>query len=316
MLLPDAISDTLAFFSLSNYPLTAFEIHKWLYRKDQIKATNVSERISLAEVYEALRQMSGFVEEKDGFFFLPGHSRDVAQRLRIYFDNQKKVKRGQLAARLISFFPFWRLAAITNTVAQENSRPTSDIDWLVVVKEGRLWTARFLLTLWLSLFGLRRHGKKVANRICLSFFITENNLNLAPLALNDGDIYLTYWPTKIIPLLNAQETLEKFFRANFWVREYLPNFNLDYLSPDHRALSPSPAARFFKQSLEKLLSGRAGDAAERFLRHLQLTKMSKREEARIKEIESAVVINDQMLKFHEIDRRLEIHTRWQKLVSN
>lgn len=306
MSLERSIKATVAYFSLFDYPLTVFEIQKWLWSPQPV---------SLPAVYEALRQ-TGELEEKDGFFFLPGASGSVGRRLRTYFDNQKKIKRAQNSARLASWLPFWRLVAVVNTAALDNSRPGSDIDWLVVAKEGRLWTTRFLITSWLCLFGRWRHGRKIRDRVCLSFFLTDNNLNLSALALPQGDVYLTYWPTQFIPLLSFEQTLEKFTQNNLWITQNLANFDFKYLAPDGRGLTLGRAAGALRWFWEKLLGGAAGDALEHFLRRLQLAKMSRREAARREgQAPNAVVVSDWMLKFHEIDRRAEFHQRWQSLLS-
>ncbi len=304
--LSDSIKATLAYFSLFNHPLTSFEIHKWLY---------CSKPATLKEINQELGQLTEFVGENQGFFFLNGGENGAAQRLRNYFDNQKKIKIARRAAGAVSWLPWWRLVAVTNTVALEQARSASDIDWLVVVKPGRLWTARFLLTAWLWLLGQWRHGEQVADKICLSFFLTEDSLDLSSLALPGGDVYLTYWPTQLIPLLAVDGAWPKFLAKNSWIKKYLSNFDFDYLVSDRRSLEPRASLLFIKNILEKILANRLGEKLEELLRALQLVKMSRREKSRQSETSTAVVVSDQMLKFHEIDRRAEFNKKWLTLIN-
>lgn len=306
------IKAVACYFSLFDYPLTAFEIHKWLGSRETVSPAQVN--AALNQITKADQTVG--LAEKDGLYFLPGRADTVAKRLQKYFDNQRKVARARRAARLISWLPFWRLVAVVNTAAADNSAPESDIDWLIVAKKGRLWTTRFLITAWLFLFGRWRHGRQVSDRICLSFFLADDALNLECLRLPQGDIYLTYWMTQLVPLLAHKDTLNHFLESNSWVKNELANWDTRYLLHDRRGLETGAVTQLIRGQLEKILSGKLGETMEKFLRRLQFSKIAKREASRpSRETPNAVVISDQMLKFHEIDRRAEFHRRWIELIS-
>jgi hypothetical protein len=78
----------------------------------------------------------------------------------------------------------------------------SDIDLFVVTSPRRLWTVRILMTLVFQLLGVRRYGKKIAGRLCLSFFSTTDGLDMSEIALDGGDPYLATWVKYLSPILD------------------------------------------------------------------------------------------------------------------
>lgn len=72
----------------------------------------------------------------------------------------------------------------------------SDIDLFVETAPGMLWTGRVMTTLFFSLLGVRRHGKYVKGRFCLSFFAVEN-ADLGKVAIEE-DAYLYEWARRLV----------------------------------------------------------------------------------------------------------------------
>ena len=305
-----AIIETVSFFSLFEYPLTASELAAWIKSDAPMSA---------GEVYRDLPRLAqekgspiGF---KNGFFFLSSHEASVEYRMQNFLTHLPKFSRARRAVRLISWIPFLRMVAICNTVAMATSHQESDIDFFIVAHAGRLWLVRLLTALGLPFAGLRRHGRRVANRICLSFYVADSALDLSGMRLPQGDIYLTYWPTQLVLLLNEDGAYEKFVEANKWVGKVLPQADFESALNDMRMISRGFAPRAAGRMLEKVFNGRFGDTVERVCRLLQRAKM-KRTPQGARPVENAVIISDTMLKFHEHDRRQEFHERWQKIVSS
>lgn len=97
---------------------------------------------------------------------------------------------------LFKFVPFLRKVYVCNSLSFGLVDEKSDIDLFVVTKNSRLFTARAVLTFILQVFGLRRHGGKVAGRFCLSFFVDESMEDLRGLYVKD-DIYGHFWKEKL-----------------------------------------------------------------------------------------------------------------------
>ena len=92
------------------------------------------------------------------------------------------------AIKIIAILPYTRMIALTGSYAEKRARPDSDIDLFIQVKEGRIWTARLIVTLAIALAGIRRTDSNKAGRICLNWFATYN----AP-EKQKGRVYQIVW---------------------------------------------------------------------------------------------------------------------------
>lgn len=291
---------TLVWFDQFDFPLTQDELWRWWYGpRDHAPAPD--------QVAAACRQLmaDGRVSETGGFFHLPNRSMVVALRLERRQENAQKWHRAERAVHWLQSIPFLRFVAVCNTVAISNARPDSDIDVFIVVRRDRLWFTRFWVTFITSLLGVRRRGKRIANQICLSFFVTDTALDFSPLLLQPEDPYFAFWVDQLVPLYDPENLLAEIRRLNTWVLEYLPN-----------AFSVTPRPRIFsfraaqlKHGWEMLLGGWLGDRLESLERLLQQGKMRLSPNAAAT---GAAVMTDDVLKFHEQDRRAEYRQRFKE----
>lgn len=303
-----AIKATLAFFEIFKHPLTNFELYKLLYCK---------KKIDLPDVIFETKQIK--INEASGFFFLPSSLPNLhLERQNRAISNDRKFVLARRAARLISWAPFIRLAAVCNTLSFDAADQESDIDFFIITRAGRIWFVRFLVSMILSVFNLRRHGYNVTDKICLSFFVSDNGLDLKKIALvpderGNPDIYLIYWMANLIPLINRGKTLEKFLQANSWVFEYLANFDWRESVVNSHEIKCNNLVECIRSFFERCLGGMPGDSLEKFLKKIQLFKILRNKQSRYFEQGTAVVANDQMLKFHEEDRRDFFRNKWREI---
>lgn len=122
-------------------------------------------------------------------------------------------------------FPFVEEIFLANSITFNALTPTSDIDLFVITKQGRIWTARFIMSLILRVFGLKRSAKYEYQRFCLSFFVDRGKIDLEPLLLHERDIYFPYWIAHLVPLYQEQRS-NALFESNTWIHRFLPNFPL------------------------------------------------------------------------------------------
>ncbi|MFA6381955.1 MAG: hypothetical protein WCX08_01655 [Candidatus Buchananbacteria bacterium] len=306
--LEKAMLSVLAFFDIFNYPLTAVEIYKWLYQPQK--------PYQLFDVFSALAgdNLKGAIEYKNGFYYLTGREAIITSRLSRYHFAEKKFKIALKTVWWLRWLGFIRFIAVCNNAGYNNAAKDSDIDFFIVIKKGRLWYSRLIITLLVSVLGIRRHAKKIANRVCLSFYIADNHLNLADIALKPEDPYLIYWLAILAPIYDNGD-YHRFFIANSWLRKYLPNFFQTNLSCRRRVFD-SPAVKFFKALDETLLFGFIGNYLESLTRFFQLKKMQKKHNFSAGQTDTKIVINDSMLKFHENDKRLEYRVAWRERLTN
>lgn len=300
-----AIKKTLAFFDIFQHPLTNFELFQWLFSR---------EKIDLFDIIAAVKRAG--IQEANGFFFLSPAARDLYwKRQTRAISNDRKFVLALRSARLISWVPFIRLVAVCNTLSFNAAEPESDIDFFIITRRGRIWFVRFLVSMILSAFNLRRHGFKVTDKICLSFFVSDDNLDFKKIVLasdeqGHADIYLIYWIANLIPLINREKILEKFRQVNNWAFEHLANFDFNGKTKNFHEVDTSRSFDYMRRFLERCFGGRLGDNFEEFFKKIQLFKILRNKQSRYFANGTAVVVNDQMLKFHEEDRREFFRNKW------
>jgi len=295
------IIDTVVYFDLFSYPLTAYEIYSYLYVNGMTGAS-----FSFEEVHEALNTSEALtrsIQEKNGFYFLKGNAEHINVRHERYLLSHEKYKKALGAARVMSLFPWIRMAAVCNSLAQHNVTKESDIDFFIITRSQRIWLTRFLLTLILPLFGYRRHGKAKSDPVCLSFFVTDDMLEFRSLMLPGKDIYFPYWVSQLVPVYD-DGVYSEFLSHNEWVREYIPHVS-SRIPSYQRRVSRSWLCRIISSVITVLTFGPLGTCAEWAARGIQKAKLSPEKKTRAADKDTCVIISDTMLKFHENDRREE-----------
>lgn len=123
--------------------------------------------------------------------------------------------------------PFVETIYICNSISFNSCSENSDIDLFIVCKKWRLWICRFFSWFLFVIFWLKRSLKDKKNKFCLSFYISEDKLNLFDISLKPFDIYLIYWIAHLVPIYEKENwNSEKFFQKNRWIYNYLPNLRI------------------------------------------------------------------------------------------
>lgn len=297
--LEKAIIRTVCYYNIFDYPLTAEEIWRWLYA-DEIGEFN-NDLNSVIEALELNRSLKEVLDYDEGYYFLKGRREIVETRRERREIAAKKMKIAKNVVSYLRLAPFLKYVAVCNNLAFGNSRKESDIDLLVVMEKGRLWAGRFFVTALVHLLGRRRHKNKIKDRICLSFFVTTEALDFQPLLLAEGDPYFNFWVSQLVPLYDEEDYHQKIQKANGWVLKKMPNAFGKESSPlvknnSYLALLSKLFSLFFTNSL-------FGENLSRSLKQRQAKKMQKNEHSVMHEDNTKVIISDNVLKFHEADRR-------------
>lgn len=301
--LPRSILAALAYYDVFDYPLRVEELWRWLYVVNPDDRDAV-ERATPADVEHALgvRGVNELIDRAGSFVTLRGRSSIVATRLERHAANECKWQRALLVGRRLRLVPFVQFVGVVNTLALDNARPESDIDLFIIARRRRLWLTRLLVTGLVQALGIRRHGVRVADRVCLSFYVSDAALDLKPLRLAgvDDDVYLTYWTAQVVPLFDRGGAWAAFKHANRWVADRLPH-----------GLVGTPSARlgsglitpWLRAVPELLLTTPLGWLAEQAAKALQQLVMVGKDWRRRSATTTEVVVTDEVLKFHERDRR-------------
>ena len=213
------ITATVTYYDVLDMPLSAFEIwkHLMLQESEQPKSNHAS---TLGDVFRLLAsgQLNTKIQEQDGFYFLSGRADRIAARIRAEKISVAKLKRMRRLARVLAFVPYVRMVGATGSLAMKNGTRESDWDMFVVLRSGKIWIGRTILTGFLHLIGKRRHGKKIRDRACLNYFVTDDNLEIGT-----KDLFSSHEYRFFIPLLGF-DPFQIFELKNRWIRAYRPNF--------------------------------------------------------------------------------------------
>lgn len=293
--LEQALLTTLCWFDLWRQPLTAFECWYFLWdEKNELSETTpqaVLNALFALEKKVAIKTERGFWQLADS----PSYIKDRLARARWSISKRQKATR---VANVIRSLPFIRLVALANTLATDGAKRSSDIDLLIIIKSKRLFLGRLLVTTLVQLFGWRRHGAHVADRICLSFYLADDSLNIKELSYAD-DPYLIYWLASLQPLYFSS-TFSELLKVNSWSHKFIPHrFSVLNITTNY-------AEKFKYSWLEKILAGSIGNMLEYWARRLQLYLINSHKDSRLGDGTSAVVVTDSILKFHESDQRLQL----------
>ncbi len=306
-LLYQSIARTVAFFDIFDHSLTDRELYEYLHNPPQ------RPRLDFPTFFLRTRSFAEnptSIHYTNGMWHLPGRESLIHTRTErsIYFNQKFRILKR--ATRLFRKIPFIRAVFVCNTMAFNAADKDSDIDVLIIVRSGHMWTARLLTIVLLSAFRLRISHKRVADRICLSFYLADRSLNISKLRIAADDIYLSYWLRTLIPVYDPDELWDSITRANMELLSYFP-YDHDRTPPlIHQLLHPYTPKHVVIRFAEELFSRSLGERIERASRALQRRKIMHNFPTLAHASDTRVVVNDSVLKFHENDRRIKYRDEW------
>lgn len=292
-----SIISTIAFFDLFNKPLGVDEIWQYLNIKCEKN-----------EVENALNKCDKYLSKKNGLYFLKNREvivDDLNKQIKL---SKEKLEIVQRAVKKLRYINGVRMVALCNNIFYKKE---SDVDVFIVTSAGRIWLTRFLVTLVVHLMGIRRYGFKIADRICLSFYVSEDNLNLKNIGL-DYDPYFYYWLALLLPVYD-NNTYDNFWQANHWIEKFLPNLKKKDVMSSIK-IEDNIIITGIKKINNIWFYSFLGKYLEKILKKIQKNKMNKNINSVSGENDTRVIISDVMLKFHEQDRREEYRDKFVKKI--
>jgi len=235
---------TVAYYDVFQRPLTAFEIWKHLIAHDRDTS---HESCRFSDILKALssENIMSKLSEQNGMYVLNGRESLIQERIKAEKCSVAKMRRLKRLARLIAWVPYVRMVGATGSLAMKQAESGSDWDLFVVLRSGKIWIGRTLLTGFLHMIGKRRHGRKVNDRACLNYFVTDDNLRI-----ETQDLFSSHEYRFLVPLINFK-LFQIFELKNGWIREYRPNFFLTEIQ-SFWTLPESRVAGQFKMIMERL----------------------------------------------------------------
>ncbi len=296
---------TITYYDVLDYPLTSFEIWKYLANGKQEIAFN-EQKYSLEEIIVELNREGDrkFLGEFRGFYFLKGREKLVEKRINNSKIAAMKIKRLRRVVWLLRFIPFTRMIGITGRLAMKNTDIKSDWDLLIVLKDGKIWTGRTLVTLVAHLLGKRRYGNKIKNRVCLNYFITGKSLEITT-----KDMFSAHEYFFMLPLFDAG-IYKKFQLKNRWIKNFKPNYELTEIG-NLRILENTKLARVIRRAGEIIFSPKV---LESWLGKWQKKKIMQNPKTR--QSGSLVQASDKALIFLPEPQGPEVFEKFRKKLNN
>lgn len=193
-----------------------------------------------------------------------------------------------------------RFVALCNTTAFGHGRDESDLDFFIIVRRGTLALTRLLAVAPFKLLGRRPGDRVERDAVCLSYFISDDALDLSSHMLQPDDVYFRYWFLSLLPLAD-DGVGKKLWEANATITSHHPLAEPWQMSPPLSVATSRlriPILRVFEPIARKIQS-RAFPNAIREL-------MNK---------DTRVIVTEQALKFHVEDRREEYRIRYEAICS-
>ncbi len=292
-----AIVETIVFFDLFNYPLTGYEIYKYLKNK----------KFSLGQITQFLfNKKPERIQEKNGFYFLSGRESIINTRMKRYNYTNLKLKRALRVSRIFAFLPGIKMIALSNIIGSHNIREEGDIDLFIITGKNRIWISRLWCVFVAIILGLRPKPGKEKDKICLSFFISEDRMDLQDLK-DKNDIYFYFWLTGLFPVYDFDYTYQKFIRCNNWLKKKLPNWQEAKINNQNNLKKNKLNS---KDKILNLFLNKLENSAKK----IQYKMMSEDLKAKMNQ-NSSVVVNNQVLKLHSLDRREEVRNNYLKKLN-
>lgn len=245
--LEHAILSALAYSDIFDHPLTLDELHKFL--------TIPTERNEI----EACAFQIDKVSCKDGFYFLSDRPEVIEIRKKREADSRKAFRRAIFYGRIMARLPFTRMVALTGSLAMLNLSKNNDMDYMLVAKPGRVWTARAFALL----FG--RLARLFGDVICPNVIVSENAL-----VWDAKNLYTAREFAQMIPVSGA-DVYHRLYTANLWVLDVLPNTIPLSLGERGGVREGSMAQTFF----ESLLTTKLGDLLESWEMNRKIARFKK-----------------------------------------
>lgn len=286
-----AILKTLIYYDIFNFPLKAWEIHKWL----------IGSSASLKQVEKKLNKLSkdSKLSVAGDYYFLPHRKSLVKQRLTKEKVSKAHLQTASRVANLFKIIPWVKLVGVSGSLSVMGSGPKDDIDLFIITSSNRIWLSRFLIIILTSLTGLRRKRREkileANGKLCINLILEKGNLEQ-----KNKNIYVGHEVLQMRLLWQRDQVYSEFLHTNSWAFKFLPNWKSSIIE------NQKPKS-MLRKNIETQKLGLI-DWLENAAKNLQLKIMGTPDKS--ERIESGA------LYFHPEDKGINILEQYKKRISN
>lgn len=173
-----------------------------------------------------------WVQTGGNWVFRPGRDADCAPRRERSACAERTWPRARRAAGLLARLPFVRGVLITGSLSKQSADPGSDIDFLLLVEPGRVWTVK------LALQGFRRGMPElVRESLCTNYILSTDNL-----AIPRRNLYTAVELATAIPM-HGPGACVALLQANVWANAFVPGYSASQSRAEWAAELPKSRLR-------------------------------------------------------------------------
>lgn len=256
--LKENIIKTLLYYDIFKHPLSSYEIFSLLPQ-------NSISKDDLIKVLEENLQSNSQIYKKDNYYFIGKNENYIELRKFREAFSKKSWKMARAVTHIIKRFPFVRAVFVTGSLSKNSSMPGSDLDFMVVAADNRLWICRTLLMLFKKIFLLNKY-----KFFCINYFITENSLKI-----EERNIFTA---TEIIHIKSTfnSKLMNKFLEENSWIKKYFPNYKTGDPYFNSSDAKVNDRKSYIQMISEIFFPGKAGGKLDNFFREKTINHWKKK----------------------------------------
>lgn len=251
---------TLLYGDVFTFPMNAAEIHHFLIGTSASQG-DVEHALMMPSPWLKIRIINATIDDCHYYAVHNRSSEIFEQRRQRQQASAILWSKAKRHGRYLGMLPFVRMVALTGSLALHNaSDPKDDLDYLLIVRDGRVWLARLFAIV------LVRICKLWGVTLCPNYVLSSQALAQKPQSL-----FLAHEVTQMVPLV-GHLTYRQMRRANDWTAHYLPNAEGAFYQENDAA--PKLVGRWFKRIGELIFSGPLGNWLERWEMRRKIRKFS------------------------------------------
>lgn len=201
--------NSIIYHDIFDYPLTEEEFLRW-----EVRGVNVD------------GEVGSEIKNTGKYFHLKGRSAIVKLRQEREKESAKKLKLARKLSTKLFTINTIRFIGVTGSLAMNNARRESDVDLMIITSHGTLWSTRIVVKIASLLNGFTVRsvgGGESKNAVCFNLWMDGNHM-IVPRKMRN--LYTAHEVLQVMPLLDRDNTFEKFLEANKWALDFWPNAHL------------------------------------------------------------------------------------------
>lgn len=227
------------YFDIFKHPLTVAEL-ECLVAPGQ--------RPALVSALDGL-EAEGRIASSGPYRHLPEASRYVARRQERARAAERVWPQAKRAAAILGAMPFVRGVLITGSLSKNSALPGDDVDFLLLVQPGRVW----------SLKTLTHIARKAMPESLRELFCTNYLLDVDNLPLDHRNLFTAIELCTAVPMYGP-EACAGFLAANPWAERFVPGMSWSMERAENARQQPRPRP---VTTLEAVWSGPLASQAEK-----------------------------------------------------